>query len=171
MSLIFGRFCSVWPGKVRSRDLSGGSGLLPFEVSKGSRASNDVGVQSRRHPDYTENVFGPHAHWISRRVRWMPNLCQLYSVENRSTRSSYIVKSIVHASQVLNACQSKGEVLRLRDVVTRTGFNKGICFRLLYTLNTCGFIEKTGENQYRLPGSARRPGSRRRERSDRTGFC
>jgi DNA-binding IclR family transcriptional regulator len=40
--------------------------------------------------------------------------------------------------------------LRLRDVVARTGFNKGMCFRLLYTLRQCGFLDKVGENYYRL---------------------
>jgi ribose transport system substrate-binding protein len=67
----------------------------------------------------------------------------------------YVVKSLVHASQVLNAFQSKGEVLRLKDVVSRTGFNKGMSFRLLYTLRLCGFIEKVGENQYRLVSETR----------------
>ena len=47
-------------------------------------------------------------------------------------------------------------VLRLRDVVTRTGFNKGMCFRLLYTLHQCGFLEKVGENHYRLASEVRR---------------
>jgi len=70
-------------------------------------------------------------------------------------RDSYIVKSIVHASKVLAAFQSKGEILQLRDVVSRSGFNKGMCFRLLYTLHICGFIEKVGENQYRLTSTAR----------------
>jgi ribose transport system substrate-binding protein len=60
------------------------------------------------------------------------------------------VKSLVHASQVLGAFQGPGDVLRLRDVVTRTGFNKGMCFRLLYTLHQCGFLDKVGENHYRL---------------------
>ena len=46
-------------------------------------------------------------------------------------------------------------MLRLRDVVARTGFNKGMCFRLLYTLHQCGFIEKVGENSYRLAGRVR----------------
>jgi ribose transport system substrate-binding protein len=68
---------------------------------------------------------------------------------NRSTHSRYLVKSIVHASEVLSAFRSEGEVLRLRDVVARTGFNKGMCFRLLYTLHACGFLDKVGENQYR----------------------
>src|SRR5215831_14367687 len=74
---------------------------------------------------------------------------------DNNTHSRYIVKSLVHASQVLNAFHSEGEVLRLRDVVARTGFNKVMCFRLLYTLHTCGFLEKVGENQYRMLSNMR----------------
>lgn len=62
----------------------------------------------------------------------------------------YIVKSVVHASEILSAFQSRGEVLRLREVAERTSYNKGMCFRLLYTLHECGFVEKVGDNQYRL---------------------
>ena len=65
-------------------------------------------------------------------------------------RSNYIIKSLVHASQVLAVFRSKAEVLRLKDVVARTGFNKAMCFRLLFTLRECNFLEKVGENQYRL---------------------
>jgi ribose transport system substrate-binding protein len=68
----------------------------------------------------------------------------------RSGDNAYIVKSLVHASQVLSAFQGAGETLRLRDVVERTGFHKGMCFRLLYTLHHCGLLDKVGENQYRL---------------------
>jgi ribose transport system substrate-binding protein len=68
----------------------------------------------------------------------------------RPTHGRYLVKSLLHASEVLGAFHSKSEVLRLRDVVERTGFNKGMCFRLLYTLHACGFIEKAGGNQYRI---------------------
>src|SRR5450759_941038 len=64
--------------------------------------------------------------------------------------SRYIVKSVVHASEVLSAFQAPGEVLRLRDVAGRTGLNKCMCFRFLYTLHECGFLDKVGENQYRL---------------------
>jgi ribose transport system substrate-binding protein len=60
-----------------------------------------------------------------------------------------MIKSVVHASKVLAAFSSKGEVLGLRDVVTRTGFQKNMCFRLLYTLRECGMLEKVGDNQYR----------------------
>ena len=41
----------------------------------------------------------------------------------------YLVKSLVHAAAILQAFQTPGEDLRLRDVVERTGFGKGMCFR------------------------------------------
>ena len=62
----------------------------------------------------------------------------------------YIVKSLVHASKILEAFDPPGEMLRLRDIVERTGYGKGMCFRLLHTLHQCGFIEKIDERHYRL---------------------
>jgi len=73
-----------------------------------------------------------------------------------SNHGRYVVKSLVHASRVIEAFQSSGDVLRLRDVVVRTGFSKGMCFRLLYTLHQCGFLDKVGENHYRLASEVRR---------------
>src|SRR5260370_21120124 len=73
-----------------------------------------------------------------------------------SNHSRYIVKSLVHASRVLEAFQTSGDVLRLRDVVLRTGFNKGMCFRLLYTLHEFGFVDKVSENHCRLTSEVRR---------------
>jgi len=73
-----------------------------------------------------------------------------------SNHSRYLVKSLVHASRILEAFRSSGDVLRLRDVVERTSYNKGMCFRLLYTLHQCGFLEKVGENHYRLAAEVRR---------------
>lgn len=64
-------------------------------------------------------------------------------------RDPYLVKSLVHASQLLGAFQTAGETLRLRDVASRSGLTKGTAFRLLYTLEKCGMVEKVGENQYR----------------------
>lgn len=74
----------------------------------------------------------------------------------RTTRDVYLIKSIVHASEVLGAFQHMGDSLRLRDVVERTGFGKGMCFRLLHTLHHCGFLEKTEANRYRLTSEVRR---------------
>lgn len=73
-----------------------------------------------------------------------------------SENNRYVVKSLVHAFHVLESFQGPGDLLRLRDVVDRTGFNKGMCFRLLYTLRECGFLEKVGENQYQLAHEVRR---------------
>src|SRR5581483_9859727 len=78
------------------------------------------------------------------------------SMLKTSNHSRYVVKSILHASRVLESFQSPGDVLRLRDVVGRTGYNKGMCFRLLYTLHQCGFLDKVGENHYRLASEIRR---------------
>lgn len=64
--------------------------------------------------------------------------------------SRYVVKSVLHASAVWSAFRFPGEVLRLRDIVARSGLGKEMCFRLLYTLHECGFLEKVGENQYRI---------------------
>jgi ribose transport system substrate-binding protein len=74
----------------------------------------------------------------------------------QATREPYIVRSVVHAAQVLGAFQSGGEVLRLRDVVERTGFGKGLCFRLLHTLHHCGLVEKVDASGYRLIAEIRR---------------
>src|SRR5687767_5050530 len=68
----------------------------------------------------------------------------------------YLVKSLVHAASILQAFQSPGEDLRLRDVVQRTGFGKGMCFRLLHTLHHCGFLEKVDESNYRIVSGLRR---------------
>src|SRR5688572_19253295 len=65
---------------------------------------------------------------------------------------TYLVKSLVRASEILLVFQDTGESLRLRDVMHRTGFGKGVCFRLLYTLRHCGLIEKVENNKYRLTG-------------------
>jgi ribose transport system substrate-binding protein len=68
----------------------------------------------------------------------------------------YLIKSVVHASEVLWAFQHMGDLLRLRDVMDRTGFGKGMCFRLLHTLHHCGFLEKVETNRYRLTSEVRR---------------
>jgi ribose transport system substrate-binding protein len=73
-----------------------------------------------------------------------------------NNRDGYLVQSVVHASEILWVFQHPGEGLRLRDVMDRTGYAKGMCFRLLYTLRHCGFIEKIDGNRYRLTSEVRR---------------
>jgi len=69
------------------------------------------------------------------------------SVPVRS-RDPYLVKSVIHSSQLLLAFRSAGETLRLKEIAARSGLPKTMVFRLLYTLERCGMIEKVGENLY-----------------------
>lgn len=64
------------------------------------------------------------------------------------SRDRYLVKSIVHSSQLLTAFRSSGEALPLREIALRSGLPKTMAFRLLYTLEKCGMVDKVGENLY-----------------------
>src|SRR6516225_3237702 len=64
------------------------------------------------------------------------------------TRDPYLVKAVVHAAQLLTAFQTSGEALSLKDVSARSGLPKTMVFRLLYTLEKCGLVQKPGENLY-----------------------
>ncbi len=64
------------------------------------------------------------------------------------SRDRYLVKSIMHSSQLLTAFRSPGEALPLREVAARSGLPKTMAFRLLYTLERCGMVDKVGENLY-----------------------
>jgi ribose transport system substrate-binding protein len=63
-------------------------------------------------------------------------------------RDPYLVKSVVHSSRILAAFRSAGEALPLREIAGRSGLPKTMAFRLLYTLEKCGMIEKVGANLY-----------------------
>jgi ribose transport system substrate-binding protein len=64
-------------------------------------------------------------------------------------RDPYLVKSVVHASQLLSAFRTAGEALPLREIAGRSGLPKSMAFRLLYTLERCGMVAKVSENLYR----------------------
>ena len=49
-------------------------------------------------------------------------------------RDRYLVKSVVHSSQLLRAFSAAGEALPLRKIAIRS--------------ETCGMVEKVGENLY-----------------------
>lgn len=68
----------------------------------------------------------------------------------------YLVQSVVHATNVLQAFESPGETLRLCDVVARTGLSKATCFRLLHTLHHCGLVAKVDAQRYRVTAALRR---------------
>lgn len=64
-------------------------------------------------------------------------------------RDSYLVKSVVHCSQLLAAFDFPGESLPLREIARRSKLPKSMAFRLLYTLEKCNMVEKVGRNLYR----------------------
>ena len=70
-------------------------------------------------------------------------------MNSETRRDPYLVKSVIHASRLLSAFRASGEALPLREVSSRSGLPKSMTFRLLYTLERCGMIEKVGENLYR----------------------
>lgn len=80
-------------------------------------------------------------------------------------RDPYLVKSVMHCSQLLSAFRVSGEALPLREVAKRSTLPKTMAFRLLYTLEKCGIVEKVGENLYR---SCVRPF---KQRLYRLGYC
>ena len=67
---------------------------------------------------------------------------------NLPSRDRYLVKSIVHSSQLLTAFRSAGEALPLKEIAARCGLPKTMVFRLLYTLEKCGMVDKLGQNLY-----------------------
>src|SRR5438093_9580632 len=67
---------------------------------------------------------------------------------NAPSRDRYLVKSIVHSSQLLGAFHSPGEALPLKEIASRCGLPKTMVFRLLYTLEKCGMVDKLGQNLY-----------------------
>jgi ribose transport system substrate-binding protein len=64
------------------------------------------------------------------------------------SRDRYLVKSIVHSSQLLTAFRSSGEALPLKEITSRCCLPKTMVFRLLYTLEKCGMVDKLGQNLY-----------------------
>ena len=65
-----------------------------------------------------------------------------------ASRDRYLVKSIVHSSQLLGAFHAAGEALPLKEIASRSGLPKTMVFRLLYTLEKCGMVDKVGQNLY-----------------------
>src|SRR4026208_1744452 len=66
--------------------------------------------------------------------------------KNTAARDPYLVQSVLPSSQLLSAFRTSGEALPLREISARSGLPKSMAFRLLYTLERCGMVEKVGEN-------------------------
>ncbi len=67
----------------------------------------------------------------------------------KTDNNSYEIESVARACQLLNAFRHSQDVMRLRDVVERTGLNTVTAFRILRTLEQHGFVERVGRSGYR----------------------
>jgi ribose transport system substrate-binding protein len=59
------------------------------------------------------------------------------------------VEAVVRACALLQAFRFEGELLRLRDLASRTALSKATASRILHTLAQRGFVERVGDRQYR----------------------
>ena len=66
----------------------------------------------------------------------------------KTVKSTYEIESVARACQLLNCFRHREDVLRLRDVVARTGLTTSNAFRILRTLERYGFVERVGRFGY-----------------------
>ncbi len=85
--------------------------------------------------------------------------------ESMPARDPSLVKSILHAGQVLGAFRFPGEMLPLQEITLRCGLPKTMVYRMLYSLERAAMVEKVSANLYR---SCIRP---LRERNYRVGYA
>src|SRR6266480_1506886 len=81
-------------------------------------------------------------------ARLVPGLLTQPPSRSGQGRDPYLVKSVIHSSRILATFRSAGEALSLKEIVQRCGLPKTMCFRLLYTLEKCGMVEKVSTNLY-----------------------
>jgi ribose transport system substrate-binding protein len=78
----------------------------------------------------------------------LPSALNPVTQRETQVRDPYLVKSVIHCSRILSSFRSAGEALSLKEIVQRSGLPKTMCFRLLYTLEKCGMVEKVSTNLY-----------------------
>lgn len=64
-------------------------------------------------------------------------------------RDPNLVKSILHAGMVLRAFRTAGELLPLYEITARCELPKTMVYRMLYTMERAGMVEKVSQNLYR----------------------
>lgn len=79
--------------------------------------------------------------------------------KHQDNESKDHVQSVQRACRILQAFNDEAEVLRVRDLVIRTGLHKATASRLLRTLVTEGFVERLGDDRFRT--RVRAPSRRR----------
>ena len=74
-----------------------------------------------------------------------------------AAQNGYQVEAVKRACELLGAFHAEGEVLRLTDLANRTGLNRATAFRILYTLQQGGLVERVGNKAYRCKVKPSRP--------------
>ena len=67
---------------------------------------------------------------------------------HRPPVEAYRVSAILRACEVLRAFHFDGELLRLRDIVARTGLHKATAYRTVLSLVHGGLVSRVGKEQY-----------------------
>lgn len=83
------------------------------------------------------------------------------SAEDGGTDRGYVVEAVARACDLLAAFRREGEFLRLTELAHRTGLSRATAFRLLYTLEQAGLVERAGNKAYRCNVKLARPGRHR----------
>jgi len=65
----------------------------------------------------------------------------------------YLCRAVVRAFQILELFPY-ADALRFHEIVSRSGLSQGVVFRMLRTLEHCGFVERIGQYRYRRRRSA-----------------
>ena len=69
----------------------------------------------------------------------------------------YVVEAVKRACDLLAAFRIEGETLRLTDLANRAALSRATAFRILYTLQQGGLVERVGNKAYRCKVKPSRP--------------
>jgi len=67
----------------------------------------------------------------------------------KTARDEYMVEAVARACDLISAFRREGEVVRLKDLVERTGLSYSTAFRIVHTLEERRFLERVGNREYR----------------------
>jgi len=73
------------------------------------------------------------------------------------TSGRYRLGTLEKGLTVLELLERSGHPLRIQEIVSETGFERGGVFRILCTLEDCGYIERLHDKRYRANFRRRRP--------------
>lgn len=70
--------------------------------------------------------------------------------ERVTTSGPYLIESIARACEILQSLGENTETLRLCEIASRAGLSKATAYRILFTLERGGLVERTQDRAYQL---------------------